>query len=890
MTANVTTTNANATTTTALLGVGAERGPDKTYAVLGQSPYRRRCQDAAWIVPFAALLAFVALFGVRGARLVTNTQAYCGLVAPDALDAAALPVADPTTAAAVYAGCVHYIVTGSLSAARSNCLVFAINSLALNSTSTGGTTTAGTTTTRATTTTAGTTSTSTSISTVTTTTATSVSLSPSPSPSPAISRRQSSALSPQVVLAFSLCTSLLAANSPNAPESCLQYGIGSFLNQATATSSSAFKNVFSTCLQPALSTSPSAAIDSCADSAIDSLIAAANASSTVSSLSIFSNCLKSSSASTSAIEQCVSSALSPHIPTSDISTFISSCIGPSISADVSAIPSCVSSSFSALLASNTASSSIAQAVDTCITPFINGSTNALNIASSCLEFGLTKVLGGTGDQIFNLIEEGVSSLLGGDLAKTFSQSCLVQTVGDLTAGKGFDLQSNCLFQGLAQEFCADVVSAVTDSIANGISSYFTSFRDRVAQNAGHLAGTFLFIVVAGVAMAMVWMSVLILFGEGLIQFSIATTLINLTVLMIINFIILNIPIAVILLIYLIFKIGWFIFIWKRIRFVSILLRVTVAHLRRNPGAFILAAFLFIWNAAWSFLFACAYLEIYSPNSIPNPHIMTFAIVVLVLGFFWAFEVWKGVLGVSVAGSLGTWYYQSRDDDAGEKPVKKSAILKSFGHAVTLSFGSICLSSLFLAVLKTAHYFYKKAKNSRSLWVKAIVNALFGWMDYLLKTFDLYALVRVGIHYEPYLVAAKTTWGLISQQGLDALINDDCIETVTSSTSLLGSITLGSIAFITSKIVFKLDWDITLMCVFVSLLFGFAMLSIMGVTVEMGVVALFVCLAEDGEVLIDLHPRECKVLVEALVERCRERGWKIPGEVEILEERIKQTGF
>ncbi|KAJ3394863.1 putative choline transporter, neither null mutation nor overexpression affects choline transport [Entophlyctis sp. JEL0112] len=778
-------------------------------AVLHLSPRRAKCTDAPWILPFLAVLAFVLVYGLRGARLASSPGSFCNLIGADALDASATP--SPSTS--IYSECIHYIVIGSLADARSHCLVFAVNTIVGNSSD--------------------------------------------------VSQRDSATSALQS--AFTLCTALIASHAPNAESLCLQYGVSTFVGAST--SSAALTNIFSGCLQPLL-TNSSDAVNACADTTINTLIfVSGNTTSSVLSLSIFSTCLESSGGNVGATEECITSALNArNITTNAIDSFFPSCIVPAISSqNVSVVKDCVSLSLATLLPSSL--SLVSDAVSSCITPYTNGSTDALGVASKCLEFGLTKALGGSSEEIFNIIEEAAVSILGGNIGKTFSQSCLAQTIGDLSAGKSFGLQ-NCLIQGVAQEFCQDVLNAGSASIANGLSTYFNSFRDRVAQNAPHLSITFVLIVAAGVAMAVIWMSVLIAFGEGLIWFSIFATLLNLMILMIINFIILNIPVAVILLIYFVFKIGFYVFIWKRIRFISILLRATVSHLRRNPGAFILATFLFLWNAGWCFLFACAYLELYSPNALPNTTLVSIAIVVLVLGFFWAFEVWKGILGVSVAGSLGAWFYFGGSEDTLNIEVRrKSAIISSFLHAITFSFGSICISSLLLAILKTAHYFYKKAKNSRSIWVKTLVNAVFGFMDYLLKTFDLYAL------------------NLIQEQGLDAVINDDCIETVTSSTSLLGSITLGSIAFITSKLVFKLDWDITLLCVFVALLFGYAMLSIMGVTVEMGVVSLFVCLAEDGDVLLRRHPRECKDLVDALIERCRERGWRVPGEVVHLREKM-----
>ncbi|KAJ3286010.1 hypothetical protein HDU79_006879 [Rhizoclosmatium sp. JEL0117] len=639
------------------------------------------------------------------------------------------------------------------------------------------------------------------------------------------------------------------------------------------------------CLNPVLQ-SPDLSkgtLATCIDVTVASLLPS-NRSTTPSQ--IYTNCLSSTS-----VADCVTKSLSAYqIPQPMLQTLTSTCITPAQDSSIplsKTLSSCLSITISSIYPSTslqTASSSI----DTCLNPYLNKTTSLLGSATRCLELGLTKVLGGS-SPAFNLINQSITALLTSpntlpDLAQKFSTSCLAKTIGDLSAGKGFPIQ-NCLFQGVAADFCRDVVSASPYSIVGGLNAYFSSFRDRIAQNARKVAYTFVVIVIVGVVMAMVWMSVLVVFGEGIIKFSIISSMLNLLGLIIVNFLILNIPLAVILIIYFVGKAIFYVIAWPRIRFASIILRATVSHLKRNPSAFILATFLFIWNAAWCFLHASAYLALYSPSAIQDPHLLTFLITLLILSFFWTYEVWKSILSVSVAGSLGTWYYSPIFP---EKQSDSRAIVRAAGHACTYSFGTICLASLCTASLKTLHYIYKRGKNSSSKTVKTIVTALLGFLAHVLQVFNLYALVRVGVRYEPYVQAARTTWNLIQTQGLEALLNDDAIESITTSTSALGSLTLGTIAFFTAKIVHSLDWDITLMLTITALFFGWAMLSIMGVTVEMGVVALFVCLAEDPEVLLFPGKREeCRELVEALVERCRERGWQIPGEVARLEEKMKE---
>ncbi|ORY44532.1 hypothetical protein BCR33DRAFT_717027 [Rhizoclosmatium globosum] len=538
--------------------------------------------------------------------------------------------------------------------------------------------------------------------------------------------------------AFTLCTLFIAQKSPTAPLQCIQYGLSAFLGPLPDTASV----LMASCLNPVLQ-SPDLSkgtLATCIDVTVASLLPS-NRSTTPSQ--IYTNCVSSTS-----VVDCVTKSLSAYqIPQPMLQTLTSTCITP---AQDSSIP-------------------LSKTLSSCLSITISSiyPSTSLQTASS-----LTKALGGS-SPVFNLINQSITALLTSpntlpDLAQKFSTSCLAKTIGDLSAGKG-----------VAADFCRDVVSASPYSIVGGLNAYFSSFRDRIAQNARKVAYTFVVIVIVGVVMAMVWMSVLVVFGEGIIKFSIISSMLNLLGLIIVNFLILNIPLAVILIIYFVGKAIFYVIAWPRIRFASIILRATVSHLKRNPSA------------------------------------------------------WKSILSVSVAGSLGTWYYSPIFP---EKQADSRAIVRAAGRACTYSFGTICLASLCTASLKTLHYIYKRGKNSSSKTVKTIVTALLGFLAHVLQVFNLYALVRVGV----------------------------------------------------PKIVHSLDWDITLMLTITALFFGWAMLSIMGVTVEMGVVALFVCLAEDPEVLLFPGKKEeCRELVEALVERCRERGWQIPGEVARLEEKMKE---
>ncbi|KAI9357645.1 hypothetical protein DFJ73DRAFT_820560, partial [Zopfochytrium polystomum] len=605
-----------------------------SWTVLHRSPHRNRCQDWPWIVPFLGILAFVLYFGIRGTRLLSDPAAFCKLIPSNALDSSIPSTSDGSD---VYDGCVHYIIIGDLQTARSQCVVYAVSKLVGGTGSTQNNSRPG-------------------------------DVGMWDGSHASLERRASV---PTIVsTVFTVCVSLLVSKASNGPEACMKFALGTVIS-----STSGLTSLFTQCLSPVLSQSASAT-SGCVDFAIHTAFPSTPTN-------VYTNCKSGSSP----VVTCVNTAISSVAGTnSALSDFMSSCVQRAVdsgsSPTTAGIVGCVeyivvgltsssasaslsrrldarvldvlpksgrtfwegsdagsvssslsspavslaSSAFmSAVTATSTQGTAALGMVSSCVSPFLNGTTDALGAASHCVETVLTNALG-SADQVYQLIVQAVQSVLGFNVADLFNNQCMAKTIKDVSsgnvAGGGVDLV-NCLFKGAANKFCRDVVMAGPRSIASALSTYFGSFRERVSQSAIRLTKSFLVVTVFGVLMATTWMAVVTLFGEGLIWFSIGITLLNLTALVIINFVIMNIPGAVILLIYLVFKIAWYIWTWRKVKFAADVLHVSLRYLRKEPQPFVLATLIFLWNAGWCYMFAAAYLDLYSPDIVPGDVILNF---------------------------------------------------------------------------------------------------------------------------------------------------------------------------------------------------------------------------------------------------------------------------
>ena len=83
------------------------------------------------------------------------------------------------------------------------------------------------------------------------------------------------------------------------------------------------------------------------------------------------------------------------------------------------------------------------------------------------------------------------------------------------------------------------------------------------------------------------------------------------------------------------------------------------------------------------------------------------VVLFLLSYYWASEVGKNLLHVTVSGVVGTWWFAPDDATTFFSP----AITDSFVRASTFSLGSICLGSLLTAVLQVLYHLADQARRS-----------------------------------------------------------------------------------------------------------------------------------------------------------------------------------
>eukprot|EP01091_Cochliopodium_minus_P014981 TRINITY_DN5213_c0_g1_i1.p1 TRINITY_DN5213_c0_g1~~TRINITY_DN5213_c0_g1_i1.p1 ORF type:complete len:505 (+),score=126.71 TRINITY_DN5213_c0_g1_i1:195-1709(+) len=287
---------------------------------------------------------------------------------------------------------------------------------------------------------------------------------------------------------------------------------------------------------------------------------------------------------------------------------------------------------------------------------------------------------------------------------------------------------------------------------------------------------------------------------------------------------------------------FFILVRRRIPFAVVMLKTICSVIDEFPTT-IVTAFVFLpLQLGWCFLWARTFMLAQQYQVLQG----WLSVVLLLISFFWTTQVLKNVVHVTVSGVFATWYFFA----PAQRP--RYPTLQSLKRATTTSFGSICLGSLLVAVLKTIKALIESARRSgRNNLLTCFLDCIVSCIDNLVRYFNLYAFTQVAIYGKTYCQAAKATWKLFLDRGFTAIINDDLISGVLTLGCFIGSVLTAVVGYFMTVNLLP-DQFIVAFAV-LGFLIGFVMVSLTMEVVESGVACVFVCFAEDTTPLQQLKP-------------------------------------
>lgn len=312
----------------------------------------------------------------------------------------------------------------------------------------------------------------------------------------------------------------------------------------------------------------------------------------------------------------------------------------------------------------------------------------------------------------------------------------------------------------------------------------------------------------------------------------------------------------------------------RIPFTVCILKVVMDVMKRYPQTWLLTLMGSILSGAFSVLFSVVIVATYMKydDKINNPGCSVDGgscsngklIGLLVLTFFCGYyisEVLRNVIHCSVSGVFGSWYYFSKSDQGMPKWPAFGALKRS----LTYSFGSICFGSLVVTILETTRAILRliingviggATDNGWLLCLTFIADWIFGMLEWIARYVNSYAYSFIALYGKPYIRAAKDTWRLLREKGIDALINDNLLNVALGFYSIFVSYITTLFAYLYlrfTKPAYNDSGSFTAPLLAFTFVISLEICNVVTETVRSGSTTFFVALANDPEVFHLSYP-------------------------------------
>ncbi|KAL3428450.1 hypothetical protein PVAG01_01959 [Phlyctema vagabunda] len=235
------------------------------------------------------------------------------------------------------------------------------------------------------------------------------------------------------------------------------------------------------------------------------------------------------------------------------------------------------------------------------------------------------------------------------------------------------------------------------------------------------------------------------------------------------------------------------------------------------------------------------------------------LVFVTFAAYWISEVIKNVIHVSISGVYGSWYFCSQK--AGGFP--KGATRGAFKRSMTYSFGSISFGSLLVAIVQFLRQACSVAQQTEAAngnivgtILFCILGCLIGILDWAIQFINEYAFSYIALYGKSYVPAAKTTWKMMKDRGVDALVNECLINPVLTMGSVFVAYVCSLLAYLYvtyTKPEYNSGGGFTPVVMAFAFLIGLQICNVFLVPIKSGVSTFFVAMAFDPEVLINEYP-------------------------------------
>eukprot|EP00736_Rhodelphis_marinus_P006756 Rmarinus@m.21229 len=372
-----------------------------------------------------------------------------------------------------------------------------------------------------------------------------------------------------------------------------------------------------------------------------------------------------------------------------------------------------------------------------------------------------------------------------------------------------------------------------------------NIQDEIRDHGGNIAGLAGIGFIAAVVLSWLWLVVMQRYAKGLITFTLWFSVACLGLMTLLSIATGNLAGFLTFAISTTFSAMYAYFVRSRIPFASAML-VKCSGLIRKYTALVLTAFGGVFFEAASLVLIGACLNGMSISGLSNNYLVLF-----VFSMYWTQQVVSNTVHVTVAGTVGSDYFHRTN-------MPENPTLGSLKRALTTSFGSICFGSLLVAILQTlrwlveslrSHLRSERNDNLAADLMLCCLECVLNVLESVLKYFNKYAFVQVGVYGKTFIESAKDTLELLEASGISALINDDLVSGVLSFAILVSAVLDGLfVGLLSYYVVEKDDAEFAVALGLIAFLVAILVVSIVMSTITSAVATIFVCFAQDPDTL------------------------------------------
>ncbi|KKA29600.1 hypothetical protein TD95_005449 [Thielaviopsis punctulata] len=303
---------------------------------------------------------------------------------------------------------------------------------------------------------------------------------------------------------------------------------------------------------------------------------------------------------------------------------------------------------------------------------------------------------------------------------------------------------------------------------------------------------------------------------------------------------------------------------KRIPFSAFMLRAAIDVAKKYGHVWLVSFLGGVVGLAFGAWFSVTLVGLYVRYDQSNNATKIGLIAYITFAMYWFSEWLKYTLHTTVSGVYASWYFSPHN-------FPKRATRSSLRRALTYSFGSISLGSLLTAFIQALRQLCSIARsqagadNGIGLWIVfCVLECVLSCVQWAADFINRFAFTHIALYGTPYIQAAKDTWNMIKQRGIDALVNDCLLGPVFSIGAMMVGYLTTLMAYLYLKYtnpVYNRDGDYTAVVMAFAFLIGMQVTNIFTTPISSGVDTIFVAVGWDPEIMRREHPEMWNELVK-----------------------------